>query len=259
MIIKNVLKISVISILSLLIITSCVTKKKLVYLQNISVNDSISAGKSKNLEIKVIPGENLFISFYNSNMEINALLNGGKSVAASSAMALITYFNAYPVSDSGYIDIPVVGKIQVNGLSIEEVRTKIADRVNTTFSETFVSVRLAERSFTLLGEFKMPGTYTINKDKVSLFYVIGLAGDITEYGDRKNVKIIRQVNDKVIVTYVDLTNADFIKSPYYYLQHNDIVYIEPLKAKTFQTRTFPVTSILSIFTSVLAIYTIFNK
>jgi len=233
-----------------------VGKRQISYLQNVKIDDTIQTTRPFNMDSRVYAGTSLYIVFFNPNEEINLLLNGGKILTSTASLTNASiYFSSYTVNDSGYVDLPFIGKVKVEGMTLEQAKFLISEKINQLFQETLVSIRLAERTITVLGEVKNPGTFHFYRDNLTLLYVLGMSGDLTDYANRKNIKIIRQTPSGTIVSYIDVTSADFIKSPYYYLQNNDVVFIEPLVAKTFQTRSFPIGTILSILTSALVIYT----
>ena len=238
------------------LLNSCVNKKKIVYLNNIQENDTLTTLLPKNLNSVIHPGMNLYITFYNPSKEVNDLLNSSVNTQSSNITSTNLFFTTFPVNDSGHVNLPVLGSVDINNLTISQAQQKISEQINLIFQETYVTVKLSSRTFTVLGEFRSPGTYTFDRNYLSIFQAIGMAQDLTEYGNRKHVKIIRQTPKGALIKYIDLTDPSFINSPFYFIQNDDLIYVEPLNAKTFQTRTFPIGSILSIVSSVLVIFSL---
>lgn len=133
----------------------------------------------------------------------------------------------YTVDNEGYIVFPVLGKIFVKGMTMVQLRQELEGRLTEYLADPLVSIRQLNFNVTVLGEVKNPGQYTITTDRVTLLQALGLAGDMTEYGSRTNVKLVRNVGGKDVTYLIDYTDANLVDSPYYYLQQNDVIYVEP--------------------------------
>lgn len=248
---KNHLFLKIISIsLFALFFTSCVPQKKIKYLQapieEVENVQTKSFKNDKSLTYKVQPGDNLYIKvssldqrtsqlFDNNNNQNNNALNSDVGV----------YLNSYTVDDNGNIELPVIKKVNVKGLTIKEIRTELQKIVNEYIVEATVFVKMVNFNITLLGEVKRPGKYKVYQDKINLFEAVGMGNDLTDFADRKRVKIIRQTKTGYDIHYIDMTKDDLLESEYYYLMPNDIVYVEPLKVKQFGFSTFPYSMIFS--------------
>lgn len=138
----------------------------------------------------------------------------------------------YLVDKDGKVNIPVLNDISVVGMSTQEARNKIQERAKHFFKEPSVVVRFANFKVTVLGEVQRPGTYTVANEKVTVLDALGYAGDLTIYGKRENILLLRKMSDGTTnAIRMDLNSANILKSPYFYLQQNDQLYIEPNKAK----------------------------
>ena len=176
--------------------------------------------------------------------------NGGNSNKSLTSQPTL---QTYLVDNEGYIDFPILGKLQVNGMTKSELEEYIKERIKSNFTtEPIVTVRMSNYKVTVLGEVSSPGVKTIANEKVNVFEAMAMAGDLTLFGKRDNVKLIRENTDgtKRIVS-LDLNDANIIHSPYYYLQQNDILYVEPNKAKARGADVSNMTSMWFSATSLL--------
>jgi polysaccharide export outer membrane protein len=139
--------------------------------------------------------------------------------------------NTYLVDKEGGIDVPLIGRIVVKGQTTAEARSAIKSKVSTFLKDPIVSVRLQNFKVTVLGEVNRPANYVVPNERVSLLDAIGMAGDLTIYGRRENVLLIREQEGKKTLSRLNLNSSNLFQSPYYYLQQNDILYIEPTKSK----------------------------
>jgi polysaccharide export outer membrane protein len=137
----------------------------------------------------------------------------------------------YLVDASGVIDFPVLGKLKVGGLSRSELMQILEDKIAKYIKNPIITIRLTNFKVSVQGEVTNPGTFSINSDRVTLIEAISMARDLTIYGKRDNILIIREVNGVKSYNRVDITKADFINSPFYYLAQNDVVYVEPNKVR----------------------------
>ena len=133
----------------------------------------------------------------------------------------------YLVDNEGFIYFPVLGKLYIKGMTLAQLRADLEKRLLTYLAEPLVSIKQLNFNITVLGEVKKPGQYTNPSDKITVLQALGLAGDMTDYGNRTNVKLIRE-EEGVSKTYViDFTDKNITSSPYYYMQQNDVLYVEP--------------------------------
>lgn len=227
--------IALISLLALVFLASCTSYKKVPYLQN-----SREWGEMEHTltayEPRVQPYDLLNILVTNPENPISSL---SYNLVAPSDNSRGNYLQSQPmmydylVDVDGNVVIPNVGKVNVAGLTLREVEQLVFDKVKVAFSSIpVVAVRFSNFKVSVLGEVTAPGTYTVRNGKVNIFEALALAKDLTIYGQRDNVKVIRENNagTKEIVE-LDLNDASILNSPYYYLQQNDVVYVTPNKSK----------------------------
>ena len=151
---------------------------------------------------------------------------------ASSTVPTTSSVQYYTVDEQGYIDFPVLGKLYVVGLRQSEVISLIEGKLQGQVVNPIVTMRFLNARVTVLGEVKNPGTYTLNNGRMTLLEALGIAGDLTQYASRRNVLVTRENNGKVEFARLDLRSDEIFTSPYFYLQQNDVVYVEPNSART---------------------------
>ncbi len=167
------------------------------------------------------------------------------------------YFNSYMVSDSGYIFPPLVKRMYVKGMTTEELKAGLDEAYQPYLKFVSSTVKLANPRVTVLGEVNSPGMINLYNEQNTLLDALGLAGDITDFGNRKKVKIIRQASGQAEEAYVNIMRSDFIESEYYFVQPNDIIYVEPLRAKSFDTSDSTLGIIISSISLVTVIASLF--
>lgn len=133
----------------------------------------------------------------------------------------------YVIDNEGYLMFPVLGKIMVKGMTMAELRNDLEQRLTRYLSDPLVTIRQLNFNITVLGEVKNPGQYTSSTDKVTILQALGMAGDMTDYGDRTKVKLIRHADGLDETYIIDFTDRNITTSPYYYMQQNDVLYVEP--------------------------------
>lgn len=150
----------------------------------------------------------------------------------SSTVPTSSSFQYYTVDEQGYIDFPILGKLYVVGLRQSEVISLIEGKLQGQVVNPIVTMRFLNARVTVLGEVQQPGTYTLNNGRMTLLEALGVAGDLTQYANRSNVLITRENNGKVEFARLDLRSEEVFTSPYFYLQQNDVVYVEPNQARS---------------------------
>ena len=215
-----------------LFFSSCVSREEFVYFQHLKkIENQVDTNFSSGLNIK--PNDLLTISV--SAREIEAALpfnlpvvSGGSVMDAKLRIAGSPQMQTYLVNQDGKIQFPILGEIVVKGLNRKELSAKLEMQIAEYVQKPIVNVRIVNFQVSVLGEVNRPGTFDIQDEYLSLPKALGLAGDLTIYGKRKNILVVRETTDgKKVHTYLDLTDADIVNSPFYYLQQNDVVYVEP--------------------------------
>lgn len=227
-------RIVILSLLPLLLV-GCQSYKKVPYLQDI---DRLSQTATPALyDARIMPKDLLTIVVSCLNPELAEPFNLTVATVISATqnknLTSQPVLQQYLVDNRGNIDFPILGQLHVGGLTKGEAENMIKEKLKPYIKDNpIVTVRMANYKVSVIGEVTAPGTFTINNEKVNLFEALAMAGDMTVYGMRDNVRLIREdsVGNRQIIS-MDMNKADIIHSPYYYLQQNDIVYVTPNKTK----------------------------
>jgi polysaccharide export outer membrane protein len=240
--------------------SSCVPQKKIIYLQGNNtdtMNDSIFMSmeyeNERTFDYKVQPGDNLYIRIASLDEKTSAYFNSSLGGSNATSNASI-YLNGYTVDADGYIDLIMIGKVFVKDLTIDEIQQKIQNIMDEYLMAT-VYVKLGVFNLTILGEVNRPGQYQVYQSDINLFQAIALAGNATDFANKSEIKIVHQTTKGSEIVEVNLNNADILSSPHYYLKPNDIIYIEPLKAKQFGFTSVPYGTIMSVISLLLTCFT----
>lgn len=210
--------------------TSCVSTQKSVYFNNLP--DTVIAPVQGNFEPVIHKNDVLQIIVSSMNPE-DAVVFNTPSVASPGTAGGGPQATGYLVSEQGFIEYPVLGHIKAAGLTKEQLTVFIRDELNNRklMKDPVVSVRFLNYRVTVLGEVGNPGVININNERMSILEALGMAGDITIYGKKENVLLIRDVDGQRTIKRLNLNDDKFLSSPYYYLQSNDVVYVEPTRAR----------------------------
>lgn len=235
----------VLILLSAIVISSCVVNKKVQYLQKDDVNikadvltkDSIyRTYELSNFEYRLQPEDVISVKFYSltpTEFDFFAIKNG-TTMYNQFQNGTSVLVNGYLIDENGEVEFPVVGTVNVSGLTIFQAQNKILNVANQYLEGPVVEVRLLNFRFTLLGEVKKEGTVGSLNNRITMLEAIGLAGGFTDFADKSNVKIIRQGKNKAEVYYLNLLDENFLNSPYYYMNQNDVIIVPPLKQRPYQ-------------------------
>ena len=240
------------------LLTACQSYKKVPYFQNVEVVNGVEQ-QEKLYDAKIMPKDLLTIVVSCTNPELatpfnlTVASNAGIAVSTSSYVTTQPVLQPYLVDNDGNINFPVLGELKLGGLTKREAEQLIIDKLKPYMKETpIVTVRMVNYKISVIGEVTRPGTFTISNEKVNLLEALAMAGDMTVYGLRDNVKLIREdANGKQQIVTLDLNKAETILSPYYWLQQNDIVYVTPNKAKARNSDVGNSTSLWFSATSIL--------
>jgi polysaccharide biosynthesis/export protein len=194
----------------------------------------------------------LYIKIITTNDKLNKLFNPEAENTTATYNEQSIYLKNYPINDSGYIELPVLNKIRLVGLTVEEAKAAILSLAGDYLTDAQIIVRLANFRYTILGEVKQPGVKKVFDEKISLMEAIAYAGDITYNGNRQRILVIRP-SEKGSITYrVDATDGEIVKTEEFFIMPNDIIYVEPLRSTLFRERASDYMFVLTTFTSTIS-------
>lgn len=243
-------------LLQILLITSC-SVKKIVYFNDLP-NDDLNISKEGSVysEPKIQTDDILSIVIQTLDPSSSSVANQSEVIQAVGASSATNVGNqvisGFLVDKNGNVNMTLIGKVFVAGLTTFQAREKITELAAQYYKNPTVQVRFANFKITVLGEVTRPATYTVPNEKVTVFDALGLAGDMTIYGKRENVLLVRDYGSKKELVRLNLNNSELLKSPYFYLKQNDVIYVEPGKSKAAannaaRTQTFAIIgSVLSV-------------
>lgn len=238
------------------LMTGCNSTKNVRYFENLGDSQVVRLPNMERSPSVIMPDDILEIKIGGANEATAALLNSysGQSASATAAgTPQPTTSNTYLVDSKGEVEFPIIGKIKAAGLSREQFRDKLKSTVSPYLKDPLVNVRFANFRFTVLGEVKTPGTYTVPNEKVTVLEALGHAGDMSSFSNRTNVKVIRDSSGNRKIGVINFTDKAIFTSDYYYLQRNDVVYVEAQKSKSQYEEFTRVSPIIATLASVIAL------
>ncbi len=248
----------------LCLLLSCKSYKNVPYFKDIpdSLQGTYTHPAAAFRDVTIQPDDIIQVSIQTIDPQINQQLAAGSGTnyttqpsATNAPVTAVAAVNGYRVSQDGYIEMPLTGRLRVAGLTTEQARDSVRGRASIYYKMPVVNVRFANFQVTVLGEVVRPATYVVPNERVDVLQALGMAGDLTIYGKRENVMVIREESGRKTFARLNLNSSDIFQSPYFQLQQRDIVYVEPSKSKAAstdvaQTRTI---ALLGTFTSLLIV------
>jgi len=241
--------------------SSCASRRDVVYFQSADTLSSNNKHVDVDHKVKIMPNDNLFIrvtsALNSSAVDIFNISQGQSGSAASNNLDLLGYL----VDSRGNINLPTVGEVHVAGLTKDEVIQLLQKEISEKYiTDPVVNVRILNYKITILGEVNKPGVYSVMDERISLPQALALAGDLTIYGQRRNVQLTRIENGEKKTYYFDLTSPEIFSSPNYYLVQNDVLYVSPNGTRVRSSTTnqnIPLT--ISIVTALLTLASFFIR
>jgi len=249
------------------LVSSCGSTNNVVYLSNLDTSLKYVQIQKAVFKQPIIETDDILnVTIQTQDVTDPSAFNQ-TSLGAASASASATggsepgaAISGFLVDEDGNVEIPIIGTIKVSGLTTNQAKNLIKTRASKYYKDPTVQVRFANYKITVLGEVVKPASYVMPNEKVTIFDAISLAGDLTITGKRNNVMLMRDNGDKKDIVRLDLTSTDIIASPYYYLRQNDVIYVEPSKAKVGASnapRTQLITVGIAVATLLITIITRF--
>jgi polysaccharide export outer membrane protein len=222
---------------SLLILLSSCYKRNLVYFSDLPASTPFNTPIKNYNAPKIQPDDILSITVSSLNPESNVLFNNVLLPTQGNTNVIADKIDeGYLVDKNGFINFPVIGKISLTGLTKEEATERMTSLIKEHVKNPIVNIRFLNFKVTVIGEVQEPATFTVATEKINILEALGLAGDMTAYARRENVLIIREKDGVRSTARINLNNKEVLSSPYFYLQQNDIIYVEPdNKVKTADT------------------------
>jgi polysaccharide export outer membrane protein len=220
-----------------LFLSSCGSTPNVVYLSNLDSLKYVQIPKAAFKQPLIQVDDILNVTIQTQDVTDPSAFNqtsplpGGATSSEPSAAAAGSAITGFLVDEEGNIEIPIIGAIKVAELTTNQAKNLIKTRASKYYKDPTVQVRFANYKVTVLGEVAKPAAYVMPNEKVTIFDAISLAGDLTISGKRNNVMLMRDNGDKKDIIRLDLTSSEVVASPYYYLKQNDVIYVEPSKAK----------------------------
>lgn len=250
-----------------LIFSSCVSNKKYIYLQD-KGNVKLDSNKVMSVlpySYKLQKGDVLYISLTTEDEKLNKIFipgaGGGQVMQQPQGVSgTMLYFIGFTIQKDGTIEFPYLGKVKVDNLEVFEAKEAIEVQLKKFFKVYYLQVKMAEFKFSVLGYVNRPGQYFFQQNKVSILEALSMAGDLQNLANRYSLQLYRQYPDGIKIHSLDLTDRSLVNSPYWFIQPNDVLYIEPLKVRTagdvssFQTTMTVITPLLTSLLLVLNTY-----
>ena len=240
-----------------LFLVSCASKKDVLYLQNI---DQINSNQgSLSYEPKLQNDDLLSIIVAADQPELTVPFNLPQIQGNYQINQNQDGIKTYLIDVEGNIVFPVIGKVKLAGLTRSQAVSMLEEKIKEYITNPSVNLRILNYKFSVLGEVNRPGTFKIDSERITLLEALSQSGDLTIYGNRSNILVIREIDGKKEYNRVDITKADFINSPFYYMVQNDVVVVEPNKTRVNSSVVGPnlnvTISAISLLTTILLIIT----
>lgn len=254
-----------ISLSVILILSSCVTSKKLTYLQYSDIVDN-SRLSVRDLRIsvtpsayKLMPYDILFIRVITPDPKwseiFNVMVTGQSGSLTGESASLL----GYNIDENNNIEIPYVGKVDVGGKTLSETKMELDSIFKKYLNDAAITVKLVNNYMSIIGEVRTPGRYPLTKDRLNIFEALSMAGDLSEFSNRQKVQLIRPSPYGPIVKEFSLTDRNILTSEFFYVMPNDIIYAPPMKGRTFQMNSSVLSVVLSSITTILVIFGYFMQ
>ena len=246
-------KFTVLLLLLLFSFTSCLTNKDLEYFHT---SKDLSKIKLNSNEYRLQVGDLISVQISTVTEQQHDFFNKEQN---SNSQLLIQnpYLYGYLIKDGGFLDLPSLGKIKSEGFTLRELESIIKQIAVSYFEQPIVKLNIINFEISVLGAVNNPGNYNVVNSQANVLYALSLAGDMTEYGNRKKVKIIRYDKEVNRVFYVDLSNLKTLSNPNFMLQPNDVIYIAPLNKRFYAFTNLP--NLISMSISAITLYLLINK
>ena len=236
--------------------SSCVPIKKQVYFQTAEDTTKSEYINEKLIDYKLQPGNNLYIRVISLEPDVTEFFNMGTQSMFNYDAGI--YLNSYSINDAGFLEMPFIGELYVKDKTLKEAKDIIQDQVNEYLNQTMVIVKLVNYNVSIVGEVHRPGQYKIYQDKINIFEIISLAGDLSVFAKRDDIILVRKSEKGSKIYHIDLLSDNILESEFYYIMPDDIIYVKPVKGRNFAYTSFPYALVISSISLILALTAIFK-
>jgi len=242
---KNISKLSILTLI-LVFFNSCISSKKVNYMQTPGFNIPAYKDSVSYSDYRLRKGDCLYLKVYSTDQKTNSWFNG--SNIGSSTQGSILDLYSYIVQSDGNITFPMIGKVKIEGKTLREATIDVEKAIEPLFKYSTAELRIVNRNFSVIGG-NASGFFPILREKINIFEALALAGDINIYGDRSKIRILRETDKGVIVKTFDIRSSDIIHSEFYYIEPNDVIYIQNLEEQFFSLTSLPsfISTVISTF------------
>lgn len=250
---KHLNKLTISTLIIAFLLSSCIPQKEIVLLQDKSTDKKYENpyGPLDNITDKYFlqPNDYLFINVSTPDPKLSEFFNQSSGNNANNQRNQNFFF--YQIDDSMNIEFPYVGEINFKGCNVKMGKERVQEALKPFLKEYNLTFKLASNTFTALGEFRKQGVQTMQKEQITIFEAVAIAGGITPFGKQRKLQLVRQLPDGPVTYQIDLTDKNIVNSDYYYIYPNDLLYVRPMKAKQLGIgESFSI----GIITTALALY-----
>lgn len=235
-----------------ILVSSCIPNRRLIYFPDRNFNSQdFTHIDNKPVPYKLQPRDVLSINIKTLDIDAANYFNnspGGQMLAFNEG---IGFLMGHSIDENGTIKLPEIGKIKVAGLTVSEAQQLIEESISPFLNKPTIHVKLVSFKVTILGEVRNPGHYYIYNEQSTVLECLGMAGDLTDFGNRENITLIRQKADGVDATIINLRDPRILASKQFYVQPNDVIYVQPMRAKTSRGNINTL-GVLSVVTGVIS-------
>jgi polysaccharide export outer membrane protein len=235
--------------------SSCIPKKKLLYVQETKKNKDVNEYVNKRPEKKIQPFDNIYIRVSSIDEKTNDIFSQQGQASNGTNIDLVSY----TVNESGYINFPFVGEIYVKGMTLQDAQKHIEEQVGQFLPQISITVKFVNNTVSVLGEVRNPGEHIFYRDQITVFQAFSLAGGFSDYGDMEKVILVREAKNKVNFFYLDLTQKEIVSSEFYYIIPNDVLIVKPINAKFRNLSLINVPIFLTTITTFVTLYFLFYR
>ena len=240
-------------LLFLFTFSSCITNRDLEYIRS---NKEIKKAKANKQDYRLQQGDLISVQISTTTQQQHDFFNK-ENTSNSQLMIQNPYLYGYIINEEGNLDLPSFGKVKAAGFTLRELENVIKNIAVSYFESPVIKLNIINFEITILGEVNHPGTFKIVDPEVNILYALSLSGDMTQFGNRRKVKVIRNENELNRVFYVDLTKKGVLNNSDFMLQPHDIIYVAPLHKKFYAFNN--ITNVVSMALSAVTLYILINK